>query len=67
MTFSSDKDINLFVKNLVRGGWRFKRGKKHGKLLAPGTEGMVVVPSTPSKSRALQEMESLVRRIEAHR
>jgi len=67
VTFSSDKDINLFVKRLVQNGWRFKRGKKHGKLMSPWAEGMVVVPSTPGKSRALQEMESLVRRIEAHR
>lgn len=64
MRFSSDKDIDRFAKRLVRHGWRFKQGKKHGKLLAPGSRGMVVVPSTPSKRRALQEMVSLVNRIE---
>ena len=64
MKFSSDKDINRFAKHLVRSGWRFKQGKKHGKLLAPGSRGLVVVPSTPSKRRALQEMVSTVSRIE---
>jgi len=64
MKFSSDKDINLFAMYLVKSGWRFKRGKKHGKLLAPESREMVVVPSTPGKKRALQEMESTVRRID---
>jgi hypothetical protein len=63
MKFSSDKDINLFAKHLVRDGWRFKQGKKHVKLLAPGCQGMVVVPTTPSKRRSLQEMVSTVARI----
>lgn len=63
MRFSSDKDINLFAKDLVRDGWRFKSGKKHSKLLAPGSRDMVVIPSTPGKQRALQEMESTVKRI----
>jgi|3_EtaG_2_1085321.scaffolds.fasta_scaffold00060_11 hypothetical protein len=64
MKFSSDKDINSFAMHLVKSGWRFKRGKKHGKLMAPRSQHMVVIPSTPSKKRALKEMESLVRRIE---
>ena len=64
MKFSSDKDINLFVEQLVREGWSFKRGKKHGKLMIPGCGEMIVVPSTPSKARALKEMKSLVRRME---
>ncbi|PPI78615.1 hypothetical protein DXI23_19595 [Marinobacter flavimaris] len=64
MRFSSDKDIHLFAKHLVRHGWVFKQGKKHGKLLAPKSKGMVVIPSTPSKRRALQEMMATVSRIE---
>jgi galactokinase/mevalonate kinase-like predicted kinase len=67
MKFSSDKDINLYTKHLVRDGWRFKQGKKHGKLLAPGSQGIVVVPSTPSKRRSLQEMVSTVSRIKRRR
>jgi hypothetical protein len=61
--FSSDKDINLFVRHLVQEGWRFKPGKKHGKLLAPESRDMVVIPSTPSKKRALQEIAAIVKRI----
>lgn len=63
MKFSSDKDINRFAKHLVRHGWRFKQGRKHGKLLPPESPEMVVIPSAPSKKRALQEMESTVKRI----
>lgn len=67
MKFSSDKDINRYAKDLVCDGWRFRQGKKHGKLLAPGSRGMVVVPSTPSKRRSLQEMVSTVSRIKRRR
>ncbi len=67
MKFSSDKDINLYTKHLVRDGWKFKRGKKHGKLFAPRSQGMVVIPSTPSKRRSLQEMVSTVSRIKRRR
>ena len=34
MKYSSDKDVNKYAKQLVREGWGFKRGKKHGKLIA---------------------------------
>lgn len=66
MKFSSDKDINEFARSLVKSGWRFKRGRKHGKLLAPDSREMVVIPSTPSNKRALQEVESIVRKIDRH-
>lgn len=67
MKFSSDKDINLYTKHLVRHGWIFKRGRKHGKLFSPDSREMVVIPSTPSKRRSLQEMLSTVSRIERRR
>ena len=67
MKISSDKDVDLFAKRLVREGWTFKRGRKHGKLLAPEGDGMVVIPSTPGKKRALVELESVVKRIASNR
>jgi len=63
MKYSSNKDVNSFARHLVVDGWRFKRGKKHGKLVAPGGRGIVVIPSTPGKKRALRELESLVKRV----
>lgn len=65
MKYSSDKDVNSFTRRLVMDGWRFKRGKKHGKLLAPCGRGMVVISSTPSKRGELQELMSNVKRIKA--
>ena len=51
MHFSSDKDIAAVVRDYVRKGWRFTRGKRHGKLISPDGK-RVIVPGTPSDRRA---------------
>jgi phosphoglycerate dehydrogenase-like enzyme len=63
MKYSSDKDVNKYAKQLVQEGWGFKRGKKHGKLTAPGRRGIVVVPTSPSSARAVQELAWAVRNL----
>ena len=63
MKYSSDKDVNKYAKQLVREGWGFKRGKKHGKLIAPGRRGIVVLPTSPSSKRAVQELAWAVRNL----
>lgn len=63
MKYSSDKDVNKYAKQLVQEGWGFKRGKKHGKLIAPGRRGIVVVPTSPSSKRAVQELAWAVRNL----
>jgi hypothetical protein len=63
MKYSSDKDVKKFAQKLVREGWGFKRGKKHGKLIAPGRRGIVVLPTSPSSKRAIQELAWVVRNL----
>lgn len=52
MHYSKNKDIAKIVRIRVRAGWSFRRGKKHGKLVAPDGR-FVIVPSTPSDGRAV--------------
>lgn len=49
--FSSNKEINLFVKNLLKQGWQVRKGKKHDVLIAPNNRRFAI-PSSPSDCRA---------------
>lgn len=60
--FSSDKDIQKFVAMLIRSGWVYMRGSKHGKLRSP--EGKkITVPGSPSDKRAYKNFVTDIRRI----
>lgn len=61
MYYSNNKDIAKIVRTFVRDGWRFCRGKKHGKLVAPDGR-CVIVPSTPSDGRAVYNFLGDLRR-----
>ncbi len=61
MYYSKNKDIAKIVRTHVRNGWYFRRGKKHGKLVAPGGR-YVIVPSTPSDGRAVYNFLGDLRR-----
>ena len=52
MRYSKDKRINTMVKNLVRKGWAFTWGKKHGRLSPPECGEKLTVPKSPSDWRA---------------
>ncbi len=54
--FTSNKDFNVYIQHLCKTGWIFMRGKKHAKLIAP-TGAKVVVPSSPSDKRALDNFK----------
>lgn len=60
--FSSSKEINVLVCQLVRDGWRFQQGGHHGKLYAPDRTVRLSVPSTPSDRRAFLNFRQDVRR-----
>jgi predicted RNA binding protein YcfA (HicA-like mRNA interferase family) len=49
--YSKDKEISKLVKQLIKSGWAFKQGKKHGLIYAP-KGGRITVPCTPSDWRA---------------
>lgn len=62
MKYSSDKDVNQLVQGMVRDGWHFEWGKKHGKLFTPKRNRFVVIPTSPSHKRAVMELRAVVRR-----
>lgn len=59
--YSQDKDIDLEVRLLVKRGWFFKSGRRHGKLMLP-RGSWVTVPTTPSDRRALCNFRRDVKR-----
>ncbi|OEY70022.1 MULTISPECIES: hypothetical protein [Rheinheimera] len=59
--FTSNKDFNVYIKQLCKAGCTFIHGKKHSKLLAPSGK-RVVVPSSPSDKRALDNFKRDIRR-----
>lgn len=65
MRFSSDKDVNRLVCQLVREGWLYRRGRKHGKLISPEATGSLTIPGSPSDHRTIHNMRRDVRRIQA--
>lgn len=64
MRYSKDKNIAGLVHTLVRTGWRFQTGGRHGKLTSPGGRSMPV-PCTPSDYRAFYNFKHAVRRLTA--
>lgn len=63
MKFSSNKDIDKEVRGLIRKGWQFERGQKHGRLYRPDGKMCVVFAKTPGDHRSLQNFRRDLRRI----
>lgn len=62
MKYSSSKELDLLIRRLIREGWAFRRGKKHGRLQPPSKNFVLFVPSTPSDFRAVLNFRSDLRR-----
>lgn len=52
MKYSACKEINRLINCLIRAGWRYYRGGKHGRLASPDGRAKLSVPGTPSDRRA---------------
>ncbi len=52
MKYCKVPEIEAQVAQLVRSGWHFCRGGKHGKLRTPQGTCTLTVPVTPSDRRA---------------
>ncbi len=63
MKFSSNKDIDKEVLELIRKGWQFEQRRKHGRLYRPDGKRCVVFAKTPSDHRSLQNFRRDVRHI----
>jgi len=51
MHYSSDKDLNKYVKVMVKKGWRYENGKKHARLIHPDGRPFVTIPKSPGGCR----------------
>jgi hypothetical protein len=63
MKYSKCKEIDSLVSRLVRRGWSFQWGGKHGKVGHPTHGGKIIVPKTPSDYRAYLNFRSDVKRL----
>lgn len=61
MKYSNSKEINSLISDLVKVGWEYSRGKRHGKLKAPSNKHTLTVPISPSDYRAFLNFRRDVR------
>lgn len=64
MKYSSDKHIATYIRQLIRDGWNYQRGRRHGRLVSPNGR-TVILPCTPSDIRTYQNLRQQVRRVDA--
>lgn len=63
MKYCSNKDINKLIRMLVRQGWRFKHGTKHGCLCDPSGSHGITVAKSPSDYRSYKNFICDLRRL----
>jgi hypothetical protein len=61
--YTNHKDLNSLIRKLVRDGWVFERGKKHGRLYCKHGGAFITIPCTPSARRVLTIVSAEVARI----
>lgn len=62
MKYSKDRNVSDVVRDLVRNGWRYHMGGRHGKLVSPSGRRMPV-PCTPSDYRAFLNFKRDIRKL----
>jgi predicted RNA binding protein YcfA (HicA-like mRNA interferase family) len=50
-SYSRCAEIDGIVRRLLRSGWTFRRGGKHGRVTSPDGRAFVTVPTTPGDRR----------------
>ncbi|GAA0804908.1 hypothetical protein [Psychrobacter piscatorii] len=63
MRYSSNKDFNKRVRNLIKQGWEFQRRRKHCQLVAPNKKSMTF-SNSPSDYRAYQNFLNDIKNIQ---
>lgn len=63
MKYCSNKDIDQLVRQLVRQGWSFQRGGKHGQLTHPDGRPKLIVAKSPSDFRSLHNFQRDLRKV----
>ncbi len=54
--FSSSKELNQMIRKLVQNGWRYKRLRKHARLVAPCGRWSTTVSLTPRSCNAAKHL-----------
>lgn len=62
MKYSSKKDLNQLIRQLVRQGWRYRQGRKHGRLTHPDGWPTMTVAKSPSDSRSVENFRHDLRK-----
>jgi hypothetical protein len=63
MKYSASREIDRLVNHLIRAGWRFHRGGKHGKLSPLVGGKFITVPTTPGDRRSARNFMLDLRRV----
>lgn len=63
--YSSSKEIQKLVRRLLRDGWTFERGGRHGRIHHKQAHGFVAVPGTPGDHRSFLNFAKAVQRLQA--
>lgn len=61
MKYTHNKELNKFVKNLIKMGWQPIKKTRHWQIKSPAGK-VLTVPNTPSDSRAILNFKSDLRR-----
>lgn len=61
--YSSNKDLNKFIRQLVGQGWVYVRRRKHGRLTSPAKRLTTTVPGSPSDHRAVMNFKKDIQRM----
>ncbi len=61
MKYCSNKEIDQMIRRLLRQGWRYYRGRKHGRLTHPRGRPTLTVAKSPSDYRSLHNFRRDVR------
>lgn len=58
--YSSSKDVNQMIKNLIKSGWMVKTGKRHRTIISPRGQ-RITFSSTPSDFRVFKKFRAQIR------
>ncbi len=54
--FSSSKELNQMIRKLVESGWRYKRLRKHARLVTPCGRWSTTVSLSPRSCNAAKHL-----------
>lgn len=63
MKYSNDSAINQLVLEKLRGGWTYRKSRKHHVLISPQNR-RIAIPSSPSDRRSFLNFARRVQKLE---